>query len=163
MTATADLKRRDAWIPWTFVGGFLFVIAANAALIFYAFQSWTGLATDNPYERGLGYNREIAAARAQRDTGWRVTLAYTGSGQQHGVILVDLADAVGQPLSDATVSLRIRRPTEARRDFDLALIDRGAGRHAADLTLPLPGLWDVEATARAGGHVLRLDQRIFVR
>ena len=159
----ATVKRRDAWIPWTFVGAFLLVVAANAALIFYAFQSWTGLATDNPYERGLSYNREIAAARAQRDAGWRATLTYTESGEGRGVIALDLADGAGRQILGAVVTARIRRPTEARRDFDVTLADRGAGRYAADLTLPLPGLWDVEATARVGGHDFRLDRRIFVR
>lgn len=163
MIATDNAKRRDAWIPWTFVGGFLLVVAANAALIFYAFQSWTGLATDSPYERGLGHNREIAAVRAQRDVGWRVTLTYTDSGEGRGVLALDLADAMGHPIPDAAVTARIRRPTEARRDFDLTFADRGAGRYAADLTLPLPGLWDVEATAWTGERTFRLDQRIFVR
>lgn len=161
MIATAA-KRRDAWIPWAFVGAFLLVVAANATLIFYAFQSWTGLATDSPYERGLGYNREIAAARAQREAGWRVALAYTASGEGRGVLALDLADPTGTPILRAVVTARIRRPTEARRDMDVTLADQDAGRYVVALALPLPGQWDVQATVRADGRDFRIDRRIFV-
>jgi nitrogen fixation protein FixH len=163
MTIAANTNRRDAWIPWTFVGGFLVVIAANAALVYFALNSWTGLAIDNPYERGVAHNRALAAVRAQEVTGWKVGLDFASVAAGRGTLTLTLADATGAGIAGATVTGRIKRPTDARDDSSVALVDHGGGRYVADLALPLAGQWDVEATAVLGARFYRIDKRILVR
>jgi nitrogen fixation protein FixH len=63
MSAVMSADRpRGRWIPWLFVGGFLLVCAVNGVMIWVALSSWTGLAANQPYDRGLAYNRNLAAA-----------------------------------------------------------------------------------------------------
>jgi len=57
---------RDSWIPKMFLAGFLVVIVANATMAGFAFSSWTGIATEDAYRKGLAYNATLHAARAGR-------------------------------------------------------------------------------------------------
>jgi len=46
------------------------VLAANAALVYFAIHSMPALVSTHPFEDGRTYNREIAAAIAQDRLGW---------------------------------------------------------------------------------------------
>ena len=54
------------------LGFFGIVIAANGALVAFAIGTMPGLETEKPYQAGIGYNAEIAVARAQAGRGWRL-------------------------------------------------------------------------------------------
>src|SRR5664279_301516 len=83
MAASSAVRRSDApsgrLYPWLFVGAMGLVILVNAAMIFFAVHSFTGLATQDPYDKGLAFNRTLAAARAQAGLGWQVDVAATAS------------------------------------------------------------------------------------
>ena len=71
MTGMADLQTTGRRITgrqvlFGILGFFGVVFAANGAFIFFALDSFTGLATDSPYQRGIEYNQTLAAAAEQR-------------------------------------------------------------------------------------------------
>lgn len=140
MTQTAK-RARLWWVPWAFVGGFVVVLVANGALVYFAFDSWTGVATEDAYAKGLAYNEEIGDARAQESRGWRVTLDFTSDGPQRGKLDLDLKDRFGTPITGARVAARLVRPTHEGHDLEVELTERGGGRYAAELELPLAGQW----------------------
>ena len=64
-------------------------------MIWIALSSWTGLATNQAYDRGLTYNRNLDAAARQAALGWRPALA-VGLGAAGGEVELVLTDAAGQ-------------------------------------------------------------------
>ena len=52
------------------IAGFAVVIAVNAALIWFALGSFSGLSEAHAYQAGLAYNETLAAAKAQERLGF---------------------------------------------------------------------------------------------
>jgi nitrogen fixation protein FixH len=156
-------RPRGFWIPWLFVAFFLLVVAVNGAMIWYASRSWTGMATDHAYDKGLSYNRNLAAAQAQAALGWRSQLtARVVQGYDSEAELV-LSSAEGVPIEDADVVAAFERPTSDGLDFKLPLEHRGKGVYRATFELPLVGLWQVHVTARRGSDLHVHDEWIVMR
>jgi nitrogen fixation protein FixH len=155
--------RRGHWIPWAFVAFFGIVLAANGALIWFAFQSWTGLETGSAYQRGLAYNRTLETARQQAALGWKVGFSFAQTGERQAAIELTLEDRHGDLLERADVQATIARPTHAGYDFMQSLAHQGAGRYRALLDLPLPGQWEIRIVAADGGDAYRLTERVYLR
>lgn len=151
------------WIPWSFLGGFVLVVAVNAGMVAAAFSSFTGLDTANHYRRGLAYNEALQAEAEQRRRGWTATLRFVQTDPKKGRLVATFADRQGEGLLSLDVSARIVRPTNASDDFTAALRPLGDGRYAAEIDFPLPGQWRVEVLARRGAARHRFDRRFEVK
>ena len=147
------------WIPWLFVGFFLLVVAVNATMIWIALTSWTGLATNQPYDRGLTYNRNLDAAARAAALGWRPALSARLDGESGEVELL-LTNAAGQPVSDAEIVVRFERPTSEGLDFPVELAATAPGAYRGRFVLPVPGAWNLHATIRRGEDLFVHDQRV---
>jgi len=156
-------KRPGWWIPWTFVGGFVVVVAVNAGMVTAAFSTFTGLDTANHYRRGLSYNKALKAEAEQRRRGWKASLRFVQTDNRKGRLVASFADRNGTGLLSLDVAARIVRPTNARSDFTTVLKPLGDGRYAADIDFPLAGQWRAEVLARQGTARHRLDQRFQVK
>lgn len=147
-------------IPWLFAGFFGVVIAANAVMVYLAVSSFTGLQTEDHYLRGLAYNRVLEADRAQRALGWQVAVDFRPTGARRGRIVAEARDAAGTPLADAVVVAHLVRPAASGHDMDVILTAGPEGTHAAEVELPLPGLWELQTRIVHRSGVYRLAQRI---
>ncbi len=156
-------RPRSWWIPWAFVGFFVVVLGANGIMVFFAFDSWTGLATEDAYTKGLAYNEQIADARDQQSLGWKTELNFAPNGTQRGRLELNLKDRHGTPIEGASVMAAFVRPTHAGHDIELVLEPAGVGRYAAEIALPLAGQWDVRLRAEHERGDYRLERRIVVR
>ena len=156
-------RPRSWWIPWAFVGFFVVVFGANGIMVFFAYDSWTGVATEDAYVKGLAYNEQIADARAQQTLGWRGELTFTANGPLRGRLELDLRDRHETPIGGAAVTADLVRPTHGGHDLQLSLEDAGGGRYAAEVALPLAGQWDVRLRAEHARGGYRLERRIVVR
>ena len=140
------------------------VVAANAAFIFLALDSWSGLVADSPYQRGIAYNQTLADAADQRALGWTGAIAFTPESDGKGRLEMTLRDRRGAPLDDLRVAGQVRRPTHEGFDRDVVLARRGPGLYGVELALPLRGQWDVRLTAESRtGKRFRMDQRIWLK
>jgi nitrogen fixation protein FixH len=153
-----SLRYRPAgwWYPWLFVGGMLIVIVVNAVLVFAALDTFPGLETTDHYRKGLAYNANLAAAREQRERGWKVDLSFaadaaTAAEQGRGTLRVRFADRDGEPLAGLSVTAMLTRPAHAGHDFEVPLRNLGEGVYQATVALPLRGLWEARILARSGG------------
>ncbi len=153
----------DRWIPWTFVGMFAVMLMANGSLVFFSFDSWTGLSTTNAYNKGLAYNKTIAAREGQRKLGWRIAAAYQSTGARQGRLRLALKDKGGKPLGAAKVSAILRRPTQSGHDVRVTLADAGRGRYQGAVRLPLIGQWEVRYRIERAGTIARATHRIMVK
>lgn len=158
----ATLPRRSRWIPWVFVGGFLLVVAVNAAMIFFAVRSFSGLTTSEPYTKGLRFNDQIRESEVYERLGWTIAARFQAVAARRGIVEVKLADRAGAPLADASVNVAFSRPAEKDRDFTLTLKAQGGGRYAGNVDFPLPGVWDVKYRIERAGQTLKARDRLQV-
>ena len=143
---------------------FAVVLAANAAFIYLALDTFPGLSTDNPYQRGLAYNETLDARAKQRALGWRAEVTFEERGEGRGTLTVVLRDRAGAPLEDLRVVGQVRRPTREGLDRDVALARSGPGAYSAELALPERGQWDVRlvADSRGGGRI-EMARRLWLK
>lgn len=154
---------RSRWIPYAFVAFFGIVLAANAAMIWIAVSTWTGLETENAYRKGLAYNRTIEQARAQAALGWRVDLAFAQQDDRTLAIELALADRNGDLIETASVNAAFMRPTHEGHDRTIPVPHRYGGQYLGEVRLPLAGQWDVRVAVEARGEVWRARRRVYLR
>lgn len=150
------------WVPMLFIGGFLIVVAVNGALIFFAEDTFSGLETENPYERGLDYNKTLDADAAQKKLGWQYQAAITGSGGTR-TLEVRLTDRAGHALDRLALAAYLVRPSNDGLDLTLAPQAAGDGRYTATFTLPAEGQWELRVVARDDSHTWQHSERVFVK
>ncbi len=159
MTRTPWHKmHKGAWPLWWLAAFFGIIFIANIILVFLATDSWTGLETEDAYEKGRLYNDKLAAAEAQKQLGWIADLTLTGNRLE-----LDLLSKESEPVGSAEVVVQIRRPTHEGHDFAVKMAEQQPGRYIANLEFPLAGQWEAELTARREGAVFRLKQRFTVK
>jgi nitrogen fixation protein FixH len=147
----------------TFIAGFLVVIGANAALIFFAEDTFSGLETASPYERGLAYNKTLAAEAEQQRLGWRYEAAISGETGAERTLSIRLADRNGRPLADLKVEAYLVRPSNEGLDVTVTPQPAGDGHYVASFALPAPGQWDLRVVARGEGVAWQHSERLFVK
>jgi nitrogen fixation protein FixH len=155
MSATSlPPERRSLWIPWAFVAFFGVVVVVNGIMITVGFMTWPGLETENAYQRGLAYERRVAAAEAQAALGWTVDVDLTREGAGRAMVELRLRNRHGHVMPDAKVRARFVRPTSEGHDFEVELPHYRDGRYRRQVELPLAGQWEVRTTIedRAGVH-----------
>lgn len=159
MTASAGkrTRQRSWWIPWTFVGGFGVIIVVNTVLVISAFNSWSGLETEQAYERGLAFNQVLDATAAQAARGWQSAIQFSD-----GALDVRLRDRDGTGIEGLRVWATFVRPTNEGLDQTLRLAELGGGRYGAGATLPAAGNWDVRIRAEGRGEDWFAATRIWV-
>lgn len=176
MSITLDSRRGEArslgrqrgwWYPWLFVAAFGVVIAVNGVMIKLAVDSFSGLDTAHPYERGLEYNDTLAAARAQEALGWQVDFNAMPVDRESTMgrpIAVEarFLDRGGRALTGLAVRARLVRPAATGHDVELILTERGGGRYAATTVLPLAGQWDLRIVAEGDDAGWQSSRRLLL-
>ncbi len=148
---------RGRWIPWTYAGGMLVVVAVNAVLITAAFRSFPGLVVQRPYDRGIAYNEELRQGRAQAALGWELTPAY-----DKGRFTVRVVASNGSPVAGLDLRAKLSRPLEAMAPIDVTLIPEG-DEYVAAVDLPRSGQWDIKLLATGAEGTYRGLYRLIVK
>ena len=156
----AEPRGRGSLIPWLFVAFFVLILAVNGIMVWFALESWTGLASNQAYDNGLTYNRNLEAKRRQEALGWRPELRAEADAELHGQAELVLVDSLGQPLVGATVTMQLERPTSEGSDITVAMTTVGSGVYRGAFTLPLPGAWNAHVTIRRGDALFVHEQRL---
>lgn len=173
MTQSANISPQAAgrrpgwWYPFIYVGVFGVVLAVNLIFMFSAIHTFSGLATEQAYDKGLKYNEEIDAARQQKELGWAVTSEVRtdegGKSADHRAdIVVTFLDRDGKPVTGLTAQAQFVRPTSEGHDRSASFAEQGQGRYIVATALPLGGQWDMTVTAQRGDLHYKLAQRILL-
>lgn len=158
----AAQRRPGWWYPYIFVAGFVVVLLVNFTMAYFANTTFSGLATEGAYEKGLAYNRSIEAARKQDEMGWTVD-TQVEMGANHGAhVTVTYRDRDGRPLEDLTVTAQLVRPTAKGHDRTVTLARIAPGAYATHQELPLSGVWDMNVVATGKDVSYGLSRRILV-
>ncbi|MBU6234383.1 MAG: FixH family protein [Alphaproteobacteria bacterium] len=155
MTATADRKPIDKYIPWMIVAFFLVVAAVDSVFVTLAIKTHTGTTTGSAYEQGLAYNQTLDALAKQQALGWSSKIEYTG-----GTIRLTLADKAGKPLAGGKAEASVMRPVTAGYDQTLALKDVGNGIYEIPYQFPLKGQWHVRVNIEVAGEAYQANETL---
>ena len=163
MQARAIMTERSGWIPYGFVAFFGVVLLANALMIWIAFATWTGLETDDAYQKGLAYNRTLDEAAAQAALGWEVDLELAQKDERTLALDLVLEGPHGDLIEDAVVSAAFVRPTHEGYDQLVTIPHRYGGEYESLVELPLAGQWELHLTIAAAGELWRETRRVYLR
>ena len=128
-------------ILFCFLGFFGVVAAVDAAFVYTAIRTHSGLVTEQAYEKGLAYNETLSKARSQPQV--RQTASYT-----NGVFRWTIADEKGNPVTGAKVDVSFFRPVKDGSDFKAGMTETAAGTYEIKPAFPLNGLWTAELDAK---------------
>jgi nitrogen fixation protein FixH len=124
----------------------------NAVMVYYALSSFRGEVANHPYEAGLAYNSEIAAARAQNARNWNVAAKLVTEAKR-GRLDVGARDAQGQPIPGLRVIGIFASPVDAALDRRIELVEAPIGSYSGEVRVA-PGYWDLEILAKREGTTL---------
>lgn len=133
---------------------FAVVGAVNGVMIRFATATFGGVEESSPYQAGLAFNREIAAAASQNALGWNVQAHFSDLTTDEGQLTVKIHDNRNLPQADIRLEARLAHPSDQRRDHELAMIEGKPGNFAGTFARD-PGQWNLVIEAWRG------DQRLF--
>jgi nitrogen fixation protein FixH len=152
---TATPRPSDKYIPWYIVLFFALQAALFAWFIYIAQTTHTGVVTEEPYKKGLSYNKTIEKAAAQDALGFISSIT-----QKSDKIVFTLHDRHGAGISGAKATLSFFRPAHDGIDFTLPMTDIGDGVYEAAYSLPEKGLWELRIHAKTGGTPYQASKRM---
>ena len=151
------------WYPYAMFSGIGVAVVVNLTLAYFATTTFTGLAVDKAYEKGLKYNNNIEAARTQADLQWNVTTEYkAGSAPHQGSVLVTYVDKNGKGVEGLEVQALIKRPNLASSDMRVSFSHQGNGIYQANPAFPEPGQWDFDVLAIGRDVTYQMQRRLVV-
>jgi nitrogen fixation protein FixH len=142
------------------VGFFAVVFAVNGVMAVAAISTFSGLDSDSPYQAGLAFDAEIAAARAQRALHWQVQVTVVKTDRGATRIDISARDPNSVPLPGLAATASLVHPTDRRLDRELVLTEDTAG-HFHGVTGPAIGQWDVVIDlSRDGARLFQSKNRV---
>jgi len=156
MRAVRQDTFRDRLIPYYFVVFFAALAVLFGWFVHLARSSYTGLVTQQAYEKGVDYNKTIARAKAQDAMGWHAAVTHAADG-----VTLALTDARGAAVTGAEVSLWLFRPVQAGMDLRLPMTAGAeAGLYTARVDPPQRGLWEARLLVKAGDAEYQISKRM---
>jgi nitrogen fixation protein FixH len=154
-----DKDIKSSFIPYLFVLFTLGYIFIDLAFIYFSKQSYSGIVTDNAYQKGLDYNRVLELNEKQQQLGWQVDLDIKKGikGEEFKVILLDKG---GKTISDAFVSLKIINPVRDQDDIEIRLKEQSKGIYEGIIENYIKGQREVKLSINKGNDRFFLRNRL---
>ncbi len=135
-------------------GFFLIIFTANGFLAYIAVSTNTGLETENYYEKGIAYDKDITRAMEQDKSGLKVAISAKIRPGRQVRLSVSTKDAAGKPYTGKNVNILFFRPTMKGNDRQVVLKEGEPGIYGGETELPLPGIWDMKLEIRDADKVV---------
>jgi len=132
------------------------IIAVNIIMATFAMGSWTGLVVNNSYVASQQFNRDLAAAKIQRDAGFYSELTYS-KGMLHFVLMNKNAERVNLLNAHAEIG----RPAFEQADRKVTLVRNKENTFTFPITLT-SGVWTVKVFGYNEDQAYRRDVRLVV-
>ena len=133
-------------------------LAATIGTIIIGSRSFEGLVVDKPYETGLAWDKEHG--KCDR-LGWKAALRRPifRTGENDFSVMVTAKD--GSPLSSATVTVVVTRPSTRAYDRTYKATQQTAGLYRTLVDLPLFGDWDLGIAVSHESDRCNFEQRVY--
>lgn len=157
---------RNPWvIGW--IALVAIVLGVNAAMITLAVVTNPGLVSEDYYEQGRDFERNLHQRVAARNAlGWemRLDIPETLRSARRETLRFTAVDKHGLPLEKLKVKLIGYRPSDASADFSTDLDAFGGGIYQASVNFPLKGMWELTLQAEhEGQHYNLIHKRLMVQ
>jgi nitrogen fixation protein FixH len=137
------------------------IFAVNGLMVYDALSTFRGEVNNHPYEAGLAYNSEIAAAEAQSERHWRVDVSFERDGAERTAQAM-FQDAEGHAVEGLEVMAVYASPADMKRDKTFVLHETAPGTYVGAAAVS-SGVWDFKVEAKRGGETLfRSNNRVSV-
>ncbi|NEX22068.1 FixH family protein [Thiorhodococcus mannitoliphagus] len=151
--------------PWVlgWIGLVVTVLGVNITMVYLAFTTSPGLVNVDYYERGQHYEQTLLSRKA-RAPQWIIEADIPAAlmVDKPEWIRVFLVDQAGQPVDPDAVTLYAYRPSDAGRDFSVAMTREDRGRYVAKASFPLVGVWDTLIAVNSGEDEYSIGERVSV-
>lgn len=141
------------------------VLLVNISFITLAFVTSPGLVTEDYYEKGQDFEKNVTkriAARSQLGWSYNTDFPQNPLLNRAETYRVNLVDKAGMPLNDATVFLKAYRPSDADADFHVAMAETIPGVYEASVSYPLKGIWEITIDIERNQDVYDFTRRASV-
>lgn len=156
---TSGPRPSDKWIPWYIALFFTLMVLTLVPMAWIAVKTMPGTVTEHSYEKGLAYNKTLAAAEREKSLGWQSDINIDGKDAERRLSF-SLKDSAGAALDNAEVAARMTRPVQGGMDQTVKLSSVGNGRYEAVVRFPAPGVWDVAVSATRGDDNYQANKRV---
>jgi nitrogen fixation protein FixH len=137
------------------IGGFfLIVFISIGSMMYIAVNSMSGLETEEPYEKGVAYNKTIAKARQQEAARLSVSIAADPQPDKLVRLSVRVRAADDAPYMEKDVRVLFFRPTKQGYDKTIRLKEKKPGLYRGNIMLPLRGIWDLKLEIKDAGKIV---------
>ena len=156
-------RDRGWWYPYIFIGMLGVVMIVNGAMAYFATSTFNGVITENAYEKGLTYNKTLAAARQQSELGWVVeTVDKPAAAGHKTTVILTIKDKSGDGVEGLDVQALADRPNVTGADHRVAFAAQGKGVYSADVEFPEAGQWDFDILAARNDATYQVQRRFIV-
>jgi nitrogen fixation protein FixH len=138
------------------LGSFAAVGSINATMIYYAVSTFRGEVEPHPYEHGLAYNRDIAAARTQAARHWSVSAHVVNSGAMK-TIEARFQNGDKAAVDGLTVTANLEFATDMTRDRHVVLSEATPGVYRGQVAAET-GNWELVIDAKRGAKQIFLSR-----
>ncbi|WP_372023704.1 FixH family protein [Tistrella mobilis] len=146
----------DRWIPRAIVGFFLVLGSVQAGFVTLAYDSFTGLVTEDPYATGIEYDRVLKERETEAALGWQVDAVFEpGDAPRTGRLVVQVTDAGGQPLDDVVVQGEAEHTGRIPQLLPVSFTVAGSDRLVGTLDFPNGGNWFIRLKVTQGDEGVR--------
>lgn len=122
-------------------------------------SAFPGVVEHDYQKKESQYNAYLQQVEDQNRRGWVVHKGWLGPVRagRPGVFQVTVADRNGAPVTAAEIEGGFLRPSDTRLDHRFALAETAPGQYQVELTLPVPGVWDLVLEIRHGDDLHRMQ------
>ncbi|MEE4210321.1 MAG: FixH family protein [Parvularcula sp.] len=152
-------------VLFAFVAFFTVVIVTDVVFVRLAVTSFPGEQEKKSYYQGLNYNETLAEKARQEDQGWRMQLVDVPEAEGDASVELRLIDRSGLPISAATVTGEIVRPTTERGRREIVFTASPNGVYRSDIGAIERGVWDLRLSASRFGEdeiMMSAETRIMI-
>jgi nitrogen fixation protein FixH len=160
-------SNKQSWYksPWLigWLSLVLIVMAVNAYMISQSINDFPGLVVDDFYDRGQDYEENIHQ-KLENNQKWTTQFQLVDMHiNKPTIINFSIKGKEGKPAEVEQITLFAYRPSDAKKDFSVAmkLIDKHT--YQANITFNSKGNWDLLASVVISGTEVNYAKKIFVK
>ena len=146
-------------IPVLIFGLVILFMIIDFIFITIASQTYTGLYTENYFQKGVDVDKLKNQLVYKESTRWKenLTLDYTNT-----KLFFKLTDHDGKPIAHAQVIAKVIRPVTNKYDFLIDLKESEPGVYQSIIKFPEAGQWDIRVKAKLNDHEFITTKRVLI-
>ena len=142
------------WFPYLLLGLLLLPVGANIVLIIKANSDPSFAVEPDYYQKAIEWDEHQVALAKSEALGWNLSVD-----AQNKPLRVNLRDALGQPIDNASVSVEAFPNARASHRVRSELQAQSGGVYVLKTHLELPGIWEFRWVATLGDKQLMKTTR----